>query len=369
MREISTNLFRKANLYAWPLTLTVFVGDCIVPANILFPLLYIILLFLNLDTERNLWMMALTSVFLTILAPLIGAPPTPGANLVMLWLNRVMASVSILSVAYALNRKFIAEEERDAAEKDLRDAVRAREIFLATLSHELRNPLAPLRSGVAALQRSKVTDERLLSLMDRQINQLVRLVDDLLDLSRIRGGKMQLKRCSIDLAEIANLALEACRTSIDGAHQQVVVDIPLDLPRIKADPARVTQALTNLLDNASKFTPERGSIAISIKAEGNDVAVSVKDSGRGISAEALPDIFTLFMRERGLAETRGLGIGLALVKEVAELHGGRAEAHSDGIGKGANFTIRLPTSSEESKRSTTQADLREAPLGQARPGA
>jgi signal transduction histidine kinase len=318
----------------WLLRLLVFVVDCFTPANLIVPFLYIVIPFLfrgkGID-RRNLWIMALTSVALTLFAPVIGNP-TLGAPQWIMWSNRLIVSVCILVVTYFCDQQQQAENRS-----------RAKEVFLATLAHELRNPLAPLANGVAILQTSNVNAPRnLIEMMDRQVKHLVRLVDDLLDLSRIKGGKIRLRPKLTDLHEVMQTAVEACNHLIERAGQRLTVSVEPDTPTIEVDPDRIAQAFTNLLDNASKFTPAGGRIDVSIKPQGDWVVASVRDNGRGISPDALPHIFELFTQGEGETPGKGLGIGLALVKEIVELHHGAVTAYSEGLGKGSEITISLP---------------------------
>jgi signal transduction histidine kinase len=280
--------------------------------------------------RRDVWVMSLASVAFTLFAPVIGYP-TLGAPQWIMWSNRLMVSATIIIVAYFLDKRQQAESESSS-----------KDVFLATLAHELRNPLAPLTNGIAVLQRMEVHPRNLIDMMDRQVEHLVRLVDDLLDLSRIKGGKIRLRRMLTDLPQVMQTAVEACNPAIERAGQRLTVSVEPDTPAIKVDPVRIAQAFTNLLDNASKFTPEGGCIDVSIKRQGDWVVTSVRDNGRGISPEALPKIFELFMQGEGATPLMGLGIGLALVKEIVELHRGTVVARSDGLDKGSEITLSLP---------------------------
>jgi PAS domain S-box-containing protein len=220
--------------------------------------------------------------------------------------------------------------------------------FLAVLAHELRNPLAPMRNAVAIMQIHPDMPDTLgpvRDIVDRQLRQLTRLVDDLLDVARLSTGRIQLRREAVDFREIAAAALEAARPLAQQRGQ--CLDARLDdapMP-VLADGARLVQALQNLLNNAVKFTPERGRIELSAQVRGGDIVVAVTDTGRGIAPEAIERIFQMFVQEhpgeRAPADA-GLGIGLNLARALVEQHGGRLVAHSDGPGRGSTFTVVLP---------------------------
>ncbi len=182
----------------------------------------------------------------------------------------------------------------------------------------------------------------LLEIMDRQANHLVRLVDDLLELSRIREGQIHIRPERVDLSQILQSALEAAKPSVEQADQSLVFNTEPETPTIQADPVRITQVFTNLFHNASKFTPAGGRIDVSMKRQGDYLVTTVRDDGRGISPEALPTIFELFRQaEDSSMHPTGL-VGLALVKKIVELHHGTVEARSDGVDKGSEFVVSLP---------------------------
>ena len=229
----------------------------------------------------------------------------------------------------------------------LRDTDRRKDEFLATLAHELRNPLAPVRSSLE-IMRLAGNDPTLLArareTMERQMGQMVRLIDDLLDVSRITRGRLELKLEPIRLEAAIRTAIETARPLIDGSAHRLVLegaDTPIEL---LADPVRIAQVLSNLLNNAAKYTERGGTIRLSVVREGNMVAITVQDSGVGIDVESLPGVFDLFSQvDRTLERSQGgLGIGLTLVKRLVEMHGGAVEARSDGPGHGASFKVRLP---------------------------
>lgn len=239
--------------------------------------------------------------------------------------------------------------ERSQAEEALRKADRMKDEFLAMLAHELRNPLAPIQNAVQVLRLSRPDDERIRSTTDmltRQVGQLVRLVDDLVDVSRITRGKIELIRERVELSAVVHQAVEAVQPLVEAKDQDLDVVVPASPIWLNADFTRLTQVLGNVLGNATKFTARGGKISLVAECEPDGgVAIRVRDAGIGIPADQLPRIFDLFMQgdtslERSVS---GLGIGLTLVKTLVEMHGGRIEAHSEGPGKGSEFILRLPT--------------------------
>jgi signal transduction histidine kinase/CheY-like chemotaxis protein len=218
--------------------------------------------------------------------------------------------------------------------------------FLATLSHELRNPLAPLRNGLAILRRRGGGENGdMLSMMDRQLSQLVRLVDDLLDVSRIDRGKIALKRERVAVDAVVSAAIETARPSIDAKAHELVVRFAQKSLFVEGDAVRLAQIVSNLLINAAKFTPPKGRIELGMQSANGEVAISVRDDGVGIDADQLPRVFEMFVQLESKNEhAGGLGLGLALVKSLVELHHGSVEARSEGVGKGSEFIVRLPLS-------------------------
>jgi PAS domain S-box-containing protein len=237
--------------------------------------------------------------------------------------------------------------ELKEAEQALIEADRRKDEFLAMLAHELRNPLTPIRNAAHVLSRLEMQEPQVRwaqQTIERQVGHLSRLVDDLLDVSRIVRGKVTLKMESVELAAAVNQALDMARPLIDAMKHQVAVRLPAQPVYLESDPVRLAQVLLNLLDNAAKYTPEGGRIEVEARLLGPVVEIKVRDNGMGIPAELLPQIFDLFQQgERTLDRSQGgLGIGLTLVKRLVEMHGGRLEAHSEGVGLGAEFTICLP---------------------------
>jgi signal transduction histidine kinase len=215
------------------------------------------------------------------------------------------------------------------------------------LSHELRNPLAPIRNAVEVLKQPNITPFHVdwaRDIIDRQLRQLTRLVDDLLDITRLTCGKVTLRRQCLELTTPVLQAIEASRLLIEAGQHELCVQLPSRPLWVEADFARLTQVFSNLLDNAAKYTSEGGIIRLRVEEEGESGVVRVQDNGMGISASSLPHIFDLFTQEpRSLDRAQGgLGIGLSLVKRLVEMHGGEVEAYSAGIGAGSEFVVRLP---------------------------
>ncbi|HEV3009923.1 MAG TPA: PAS domain-containing sensor histidine kinase [Burkholderiales bacterium] len=243
-----------------------------------------------------------------------------------------------------------------AAGEQLRNADRRKDEFLAMLGHELRNPLAPIRNGLHLLRVSapgSEAAEQARGMMERQLNHLIRLVDDLLEVSRIRSGKIELRREPIELAAVVLSALETSRPVLEAARHKLDLILPAEPVMLHADFVRVAQVIANLLNNAAKYTDPEGQIALSVRREGGEAVVSVRDSGVGIAPGLLPQVFDMFAQADGTRHRAqgGLGIGLALARTLVELHGGRIEARSDGPGKGAEFIVRLPVLSRVLERS------------------
>ena len=230
---------------------------------------------------------------------------------------------------------------------EARESDRRKDEFLAMLAHELRNPLAPIVNAVQIMKLQaddRATIDRMREIVEQQIRHISRLVDDLLDVSRITRGKIVLRSQAIDLASIVSLAAESARPMIERRSQSLQVEVPSELLRIEADPTRIEQVIVNLLSNASKYTDPGGSIVLRVERRGQEALISVQDDGIGIAAEMLPVIFDLFTQvDHSLARTEGgLGIGLTLVRSLVQIHGGQVEARSDGLGRGSEFTVRFP---------------------------
>ena len=234
-------------------------------------------------------------------------------------------------------------ESRDA----LREADRRKDVFLATLSHELRNPLAPIRSATRVLETPGLTRqdlERSRSIISRQVRHMASLLDDLLDISRITRGMLTLRIESVELRGLMEAAVETAQPSITAKRHTLNVEWPSESIRLNADPLRLTQVIANLLTNAAKYTPAAGQITLQVQREADEVLISVRDNGIGIEPGMLTKVFEMFSQiDAGHEHAEGgIGIGLALVKGFIELHGGKAEAHSAGLNQGSEFIVRLP---------------------------
>lgn len=242
---------------------------------------------------------------------------------------------------------FSDASDRHRADEALRDADRRKDEFLALLAHELRNPLAPLRNGLQVMRLAGAnTDaaDRARGMMERQLGHMVRLIDDLLDVSRIGRGKMELRRERVLLAEVIANAVETARPAVDAGGHAFEASLPTEPVYLDADLTRLAQVFSNLLTNSAKYTPNPGAIRLTAERAPGAVVVRVRDTGVGIPAEALPRIFDMFSQvDRSIERTTGgLGIGLALVKGLVEMHGGSVGAESGGSGAGSTFTVVLP---------------------------
>jgi CheY-like chemotaxis protein len=230
---------------------------------------------------------------------------------------------------------------------ELQEADRRKDDFLATLAHELRNPLAPIRNSLHILRLSgelTPAGERVHEMMERQVNCLVRLVDDLLEVSRISRGKIELRKENIAVAAIIRQAVETSRPLIDAAGHQLAISLPTEVLTLHGDLVRLAQVVSNLLNNSARYTETGGQIWLNARRDGSEVVISVRDTGKGIPPEKLPKVFDMFLQVDPTFShgQGGLGIGLTLVKRLTEMHGGRVEAKSHGAGHGSEFLIRLP---------------------------
>jgi PAS domain S-box-containing protein len=253
---------------------------------------------------------------------------------------------------------------RKRHEQELREADRRKDEFLATLAHELRNPLAPIRQAALIAKSPAASDAQKrwsYEVIERQVGHMAVLLDDLLDVSRITRGKLELRKSVIDLRGVVDAALESARPQIESRKQHLRTLLP-DTPLwLDADPMRMAQVLSNLLTNASKYTPAEGHIELAARAENGEVVIAVRDDGRGIAPESLERIFEMFtqVRTEDAASATGLGIGLALSRGLVQLHGGQLSAASPGLGMGSTFSVRLPLAAQP------QQAQQEAPAEQA----
>jgi PAS domain S-box-containing protein len=271
--------------------------------------------------------------------------------------------VDELEFLRTVTRYMTVAYERLRLVRELREADRKKDDFIALLAHELRNPLAPLRNGLHVMRLAShdaAAVARARTIMERQLSHMVRLIDDLLDVSRISLNKLQLRRSRVTLAEIVSNAVETARPVIDRAEHHLEVVLPPEPVLLDADLTRLAQVLGNLLTNAGKFTPKGGHITLKAEVQGDAVLVAVEDDGIGLRPESLNAIFGMFSQVDHSVErsTGGLGIGLALVRGLTEMHGGSVRADSAGLGHGSRFSVRLPlavTSQEERAQSLAPA--------------
>jgi signal transduction histidine kinase len=255
--------------------------------------------------------------------------------------------LGIIAVILDISKQLRSKEKLRQLAAELAEADRRKDLFLATLAHELRNPLAPLCNGLQVMKRSLDNSpalEKVRAMMDRQLTQLVRLVDDLLDVSRITQGKLDLRKERIDLRTVVDAAVETCRPVIEQAGHELAVVMPDAPVFVDGDAARLSQVMSNLLNNATKYTHRGGSIRLVVSRQRGMAQVSVKDNGIGIPPAMLDKVFGMFTQVDGPLEktTGGLGIGLSLVKGLLEMHNGTIEAKSAGKAMGSEFVFLLP---------------------------
>ena len=264
--------------------------------------------------------------------------------------ERKQAEEALRTAHEELERRVEERTEQLArANEALREADRRKDEFLATLAHELRNPLAPIRNSLEILKMPRVeasTARQTREMMERQVHHLVRLVDDLLDVSRVMRGKIELRKEPVELANVVVRAVETAQPLIEVQGHRLEISLPPESLLLDADPVRLAQVVGNLLTNAAKYTEANGRIVLSAERQGQEAVLRVRDNGIGIAPDMLPHIFELFVQADHASSRSqgGLGIGLTLVKNLVEMHGGRVEAHSGGLGKGTEFTVRLPLS-------------------------
>jgi diguanylate cyclase len=250
-----------------------------------------------------------------------------------------------------------AQERQAVAEQ----AQRRQTEFLAMLAHELRNPLAPIRTAAALLGKLHPQEPmlpRVQAIIERQVAHMTRLVGDLLDVSRVNTGKLRLERCAVEMIEVIDEAVDACRPAMDARLQNFGVRLPTGALEVHGDPVRLAQVLSNLLDNASKYTPDGGEIGLAVGVIDNAMVITVSDSGIGITAEALPKVFEPFVQDAHAIGFNGfgLGIGLTVVRELVEAHGGQVVASSAGSGLGSQFVVTLPLSGRSAFATRTVPD-------------
>jgi two-component system, chemotaxis family, CheB/CheR fusion protein len=269
--------------------------------------------------------------------------------------------VGASKIARDITDRKVAEERTYRLLTQLKEADQRKDEFLATLAHELRNPLAPLRNMLEIMKRGDGNGnllEQVRSTLERQLGQMVRLVDDLLDMSRISQGKLELRKERVELASVIHQAVEVCRPLAECARHELNVSLPPEPVHLHADPVRMAQVFGNLLNNACKYTEPGGRIWLTAEQQGSAMVVKVKDTGVGIPPDKLGSVFEMFTQiDRSLERSQGgLGIGLSLVKRLVEMHGGLVEACSEGPGRGSEFVVRLPILIEKSKPKTPTAE-------------
>jgi len=255
---------------------------------------------------------------------------------------------------------------RDSEER-LKEGDRRKDEFLAVLAHELRNPLAPIRNALNILQITTHNDTDVVGIremLERQVNQMVRLVDDLMEVSRITRGNIELRMEPVEVATIMRSAVETSLPLIDAAEHELDLAVPHEVLIVDGDPVRLAQILANLLNNAAKYTEPGGQIQFSGSREDDGVCIRVRDTGVGIAADMLPRVFDLFTQgDRGTDRAQGgLGIGLALVKSLVEMHGGSVKVRSEGVGRGSEFVVRLPLSLKHPDHQGPLASTHTAPV-------
>jgi len=263
---------------------------------------------------------------------------------------RIKTLASIIRIALnARHNQYLVRNllnERESLVELLRNEAKMKNEFLATLAHELRNPLAPIRTGLQIIRMSSPnnTTVKTLEMMDRQVRHLVRLIDDLLDISRITRGKLEIRKQKVSLHSLLSDAVEASKPLIDAGHHTLTIAEPQELITLDVDPTRIAQVISNLINNAAKYTPPGGIITLTARHTDDTIQIEVKDNGIGLSAEMLTKVFDMFSQvETSTALSQdGLGIGLSLARRLAEMHEGTVEATSAGPGKGSSFTLTLP---------------------------
>jgi signal transduction histidine kinase len=275
--------------------------------------------------------------------------------------NAMLAEVARRAEALEASNATLKREtaERSAAEMALRLADRRKDEFLATLAHELRNPLAPMSNALTILRTVPAdagASRQARDMIERQLRQMVRLVDDLLDVSRITTGKLVLHQTALDLNDVLRAAVETARPIIDARGHRLAVKVPDQPLPVRGDAVRLAQVFANLLNNAAKYTDPGGQIDFSAWRSEDTLAVRISDTGIGIPPQILPAIFEMFTQGDTSLERRhaGLGVGLSLARRLVEMHGGSIDAHSEGIGKGSVFTVQLPAADGSASRTSSQ---------------
>jgi len=274
------------------------------------------------------------------------------------WMHCIYAPVrdqdgkigSFVAAVTDVTARIRVENELRSSQQALQEADRRKDEFIATLSHELRNPLAPIRTAARLLTTPNLAPSQLQRaqlIIERQVTHMALLLDDLLDVARITQGKLKLKKERVALFDVVDAAVEAVRPALNGKNHDLSLSLPTEPVSLEADPVRLSQILSNLLMNAAKYSDPRSRIELVATVQGDTLSLSVKDNGIGLARESIEQIFEMFSQVEGVSgrSDGGLGIGLALVKGLTELHGGAVEARSDGVGHGSEFIVRLPLAS------------------------
>jgi signal transduction histidine kinase len=289
-------------------------------------------------------------------SPAVGRAVRTLGNVTLL--ERPVRVTALASAVHSALRARERQYQTRAHLQEREDADRRKDEFLATLAHELRNPLAPIRNSVSLLRLSGAAGpaDQMWEMMDRQVNHMVRLVDDLMEMSRITRGKIDLRKEMVDLAEVLAAAVETSRPLIDAARHELTLTLPPEALLIEADAVRLAQVFANLLNNAVRYTDPGGRIGIAAKRDDGSAVVIVSDTGIGIAADALPRVFDMFVQAnaRDSRAQSGLGIGLTLVRSLVEMHGGSVAARSAGAGLGSEFQVRLPLARHDARRAPAE---------------
>jgi signal transduction histidine kinase len=251
---------------------------------------------------------------------------------------------AVFVIASDVTARVLGREQLDALREAAENANRAKDEFLAILGHELRNPLSPIVTALHLMKIRPEDSERARVVIERQVHHLVRLVDDLLDVSRIARGKVELKKEVLEIWEVVAKGIEMVTPLVEQRGHSLTVEVPKEGLQVYVDPTRLSQVVSNLLNNAAKYTPNSGQIIIRAESVDAEVVLSVRDTGIGIAPEVLAHVFELFMQDRQAVDRAqgGMGLGLTIVRNLIQLHGGSVLAKSDGPGKGSEFIVRLP---------------------------
>ena len=275
-------------------------------------------------------------------------------------LERPVRVTALASAVHSALRARERQYQTRAHLQEREEADRRKDEFLATLAHELRNPLAPIRNSVSLLRLSGADDpsSHIWEMMDRQVDHMVRLVDDLMEVSRITRGKIELRKEVLDLEDVIGAAVDTSRPLIESAGHQLSMSLPAEPLLVEADAVRLAQVFANLINNAVRYTDAGGRIAITAQRDDGTATITVRDTGIGIAPEALPHVFDMFVQgnARDARGQSGLGIGLTLVRSLVEMHGGTVSARSAGVGRGSEFVVRMPLARGEARRAAARGD-------------